>query len=233
MLLETVSGFAVAAGAMAWAVRSPRASVLAPSIWRGAGQRRSVAITFDDGPSESTPRILEILERFNARATFFQCGANVVRLPAVTREIAHIGHEIGNHSFSHPMFQFKSPGFMSGELRRAQGAIQQAAGVTPTLFRAPFGVRWFGLGGIQRDLALQGVMWSVIGLDWKLTAEGVRARLIRGTAPGAIICLHDGRMLNKSPNISVTLEALRTVLPIWADQGFQFETVSQILCKTN
>src|SRR5437868_1772723 len=93
---------AAAATFMAWAVRGRSSAVFAPSVWRGPGTRRAIALTFDDGPSESTPAILEILAQYKAPATFFLCGANVDRLPAIAREIAAAGNEIGNHSYLHP-----------------------------------------------------------------------------------------------------------------------------------
>ena len=233
MWMAAIGGVAAAAGSMAWAVRSPRSSVRAPSVHRGDPNRKSIAITFDDGPSESTPRLLEALARHGARATFFHCGANVERVPAVARQVAAAGHELGNHTYSHPMIQFKSSEFIYSEMRRAQSVIEQTAGVAPVLFRAPYGVRWFGLREAQRRLNLLGVMWTVIALDWKLTAEAAARRILRGSCPGAIVCLHDGRGTRKDPDISATIDTIQRVLPVWADWGYQFETVSQILCKTN
>lgn len=233
MLLGAIGGVAAAAGGMAWAVRSPRSSLLAPSVYQGDTSRRSIAITFDDGPSESTPRVLELLERYKARGTFFHCGVNVERLPDVARQVTQAGHEPGNHTYSHPMIQFKSSEYIYSEMRRAQSVIRETTGVTPVLFRAPFGVRWFGLRKAQQRLHLTGVMWTVIALDWKLSADAAARRLLRGSGPGAIVCLHDGRGTRTSPDIGVTLDTIRRVLPVWADQGYQFETVSQILCKTN
>jgi peptidoglycan/xylan/chitin deacetylase (PgdA/CDA1 family) len=233
MWAEAMGGLALAAGAMTYAVRSPRSSLLAPSVYRGRTSRKSIAITFDDGPSESTARVLDLLERYDARATFFQCGANARRLPSVARSVAVAGHELGNHTYSHPFLQFKSSQFMYRELHDAQRAIEDSAGVTPRVFRAPFGVRWFGLAGVQRRLKLIGVTWTAIGLDWKLPAEEVVQRLVDATEPGAILCLHDGRLTRENPDIQITLDTIRKLLPIWAGQGYQFETVSQILCKTN
>jgi peptidoglycan-N-acetylglucosamine deacetylase len=233
MWLQAGGVLAAAAGAMAWAVRSPRSSLMAPSVYQGVRDRRSIAITFDDGPSESTPRLLDLLDRHGVRGTFFQCGANARRVPGIAREVVSAGHEVGNHTFSHPMLHLKSVAFMEREISEAQRSIQEATGAVPSLFRAPFGVRWFGLGGVQSRLRLQGVTWSVLGLDWKWPAERVASRLLRNTTAGAIVCLHDGRLTHKDPDISVTLEALQRVLPVWVDQGFKFETVSQILWKTN
>ena len=95
-----------AAGFMSWAVRGKSSAVFGPSVWRGNPSRKTVALTFDDGPSEGTGQILDILARYNAPATFFQIGANVDRLPEVARAVAQAGHAIGNHSYSHPLFCF-------------------------------------------------------------------------------------------------------------------------------
>jgi peptidoglycan/xylan/chitin deacetylase (PgdA/CDA1 family) len=223
---------AASAAFLAWAVRGRSSSVFGRSYWRGPGDRPSIALTFDDGPSESTPHILEILARHNVPATFFQCGANVARLPAVAQMVHTAGHEIGNHSQTHPLLCFRSPAFIEGELRLAQETIAQHAGTAPVWFRAPFGVRWFGVGHAQAALGLSAVMWTVIGYDWNRTADAVVKRFLRGVSPGAILCLHDGRELRAKPDIGVTVEAVRRLVPLLLDRGYRFETVSRLLCPT-
>ncbi|HEY1341099.1 MAG TPA: polysaccharide deacetylase family protein [Bryobacteraceae bacterium] len=225
-------GAAAASGFMAWAVRGRSSGVFGASVWRGNRARRAVALTFDDGPSESTPRILDVLARYNIPATFFQCGANVARLPEIARAVHDAGHTIGNHSYSHPMLCFRSPRFMESDLRRAQQTIEEHTGARPLWFRAPYGVRWPGLGGVQRRLRLIGVMWTVIGYDWKLKADEVVERLIRRSANGAILCLHDGRELRARPDIGVTVETVKLLAPMLLDRGYKFETVSRLLCPT-
>ena len=222
-----------AVAGMTYAVRHPRSSLLAPSFYRGVSDRRSIALTFDDGPSESTPVLLDILAEHNVRATFFQVGQNVRRLPAIARMVADAGHEIGNHSETHPLLALKSTSFILDELRAAQETIHEHTGVRPRLLRAPYGVRWFGLRQAQAELGLTGVMWSVIGRDWKDNPDAVVSRLLETVQPGAIVCLHDGRERGVNPDISVTLEAVRRVLRHWTGQGFSFETASQISCQTN
>jgi len=233
-MLETAVGGAavVSAGALAYAVRVPSCSWLAPSVCRGTDTRPAIAITFDDGPSESTAELLEVLARYRAPATFFQCGANVRRLPAVSREVAAAGHEIGNHTNSHSLLALKSPGYIYRELAAAQEIIETAAGVLPGYFRAPYGARWFGLRAAQRRLGLVGVMWSTIALDWKRQTPAVVSRLLDGAARGAILCLHDGRGLQYRPDIGVTIQAVRELLPKLTEQGFHFEKVTDILCPT-
>jgi peptidoglycan/xylan/chitin deacetylase (PgdA/CDA1 family) len=223
---------AAGAGFMTWAVRGRSSRVFGPSVWRGPRDRQTVALTFDDGPSEGTPRILEILARHNVPATFFQCGANVERLPAVAREVQQAGHLIGNHSHSHPLFCFRSAAEIADDLARAQKAIEQHAGACPEWFRAPFGVRWFGMRQAQARLNLTGVMWTVIGYDWKLRPEAIVERVAARVSNGAILCLHDGRELHARPDIGATVEAVRRLVPLLLDRGYKLETVSRLLCPT-
>ncbi len=216
--------------AAAWAVRGRSSTVFGPSFWRGPWDRPVLALTFDDGPSESTPDLLDLLQRFGVPATFFQCGANVRRLPAVAQQVAAAGHEIGNHSDTHPLFCLRHPRFIYQELARAQEAIERAAGLVPQFFRPPYGVRWFGVGEAQRRLGLTGVMWSVLGLDWKAPGEAVARRILSRAHNGAIICLHDGRELRPAPDISSTIDAVRRLVPPLLARGFQFVTIGNLLC---
>lgn len=225
-------GLCASAGVLAYGVRAPSASFIAPSLHRGVSTRPAIALTFDDGPSESTPELLAILARYGAPATFFQCGANVRRLPAVAREVVAAGHELANHTDTHPMLQFKSRDRIYQELSAAQEVIERIAGVKPRCFRAPYGVRWFGLADAQRQLELIGVTWTALGLDWKLPAERVVLRLMRTASNGAILCLHDGRTLQTRPDITATLRAVDEVLPKLMEMGFHFERVTDILCPT-
>jgi peptidoglycan/xylan/chitin deacetylase (PgdA/CDA1 family) len=219
------------AALMAWAVRGRSSAVFGRSLWRGPRDRRVVALTFDDGPSESTPAILDVLARHGVPATFFQCGANVERLPLIARAVFGAGHEIGNHSQTHPFLCFRSPQFMLHQLERAQRSIEEHAGARPIWFRAPYGVRWPGLGAAQRGLGLTGVMWTVIGYDWNLTAEAVVRRVSGRISNGAIVCLHDGRELRAKPDIRPTIAAVERLIPALLESGYQFETVSG-LCQT-
>ena len=220
----------VGAGAfMAHAVRGRSSAFFGPSVWRGDAHGRALALTFDDGPSEATPEILAILREHNVPATFFVCGANVRRLPTIARAIRDAGHEIGNHSDTHPHFHFKSAAFTENEFTRAQQTIEEILNVRPSLLRAPFGVRWFGFRATQRKLGLLGVMWTVIGRDWCDPPATVTARVLRNARNGGILCLHDGRELRVNPDVSSTIESVQTFVPRLLEQGYQFHTVSRLL----
>ena len=234
VLGEAVAGsVGIAAAMMAYAVRSPTSSLLGPSVYRGCTSRRALALTFDDGPSESTSEILDLLGEYRIAATFFHCGANVQRHPALARRVLQEGHVIGNHTQTHPYLCFQSTKAITEEFRQAQHAIEDTLGLSPRLMRPPFGVRWFGFREAQQALNLLGVMWTVIGNDWKWSAPAIARRLTRGATNGGILCLHDGRELQPCPVRSNTAAALRAAIPALLAQGFQFETVNRILCPTN
>jgi peptidoglycan/xylan/chitin deacetylase (PgdA/CDA1 family) len=227
-VLEPAAIAGAAVGLAAYAVRGKSSSLIAPSIYHGDRTRPSLALTFDDGPSESTPALLELLAEHNIKATFFMCGANVRRLHDIAREVASAGHEIGNHTDSHAPLYFKSPEFIFRELAIAQETIMKITRCTPGFFRAPYGVRWPGLRRAQNRLYLTGVMWTAIGRDWKWPSRRISSLILGAASNGAILCLHDGRELQRSPDIRATLDALEFALPLLIKRGFSFETVSQI-----
>jgi peptidoglycan/xylan/chitin deacetylase (PgdA/CDA1 family) len=222
---------ATAAG-MAWAVRGRSSTVFGPSVWRGTPGRKTIALTFDDGPSPATRPILDILASYRVSATFFQCGENVLRAPELSQAVCAGPHEIGNHSHTHPNFALKRPPYIVGEFLRAQSAIAEATSGMPVLMRPPFGVRWFGFREMQERLKLMCVMWSVIGLDWKLAAPRIAERVLSHARDGSIVCLHDGRGTLKDPDAGPTIEAVRRIVPALLEKGYHFETVSQLLCRT-
>jgi peptidoglycan/xylan/chitin deacetylase (PgdA/CDA1 family) len=147
----------------------------------------------------------------------------------VAREVRSAHHELGNHTDTHPYLCFKTPGFIYRELARAQETIEQATSVRPTVFRAPFGLRWYGLRRAQQRLGLTGVMWTAIGYDWALPAERVIEILLEQATNGAIFCLHDGRRTKPNPDISATVGALAAFIPQLVDRGFYFESLASMM----
>lgn len=218
-----------ASAAAAYGTVAKSSQLFGPSVFRGPGIRKSIALTFDDGPSEGTPKLLEYLDSEGIKATFFQCGQNVRRLPHIAGDVAAAGHQIGNHTYSHPHLPFKSRGFIEREFIQAQAVIQDETGITPMVLRAPYGFRWMGMREVQEQLALLGVMWTVIGNDWRLPAEQISKLVLSRASAGGIICLHDGRAVRVKPDISETLKAVREIVPRLRDHGYSFDTVSEVL----
>lgn len=218
-----------ASAAAAYGSVAKSSQLFGPSVFRGPGVRKSIALTFDDGPSESTPKLLEYLDIEGIKATFFLCGQNVHRVPHIAGDVAAAGHQIGNHTYSHPHLPFKSRDFIEREFTQAQEVIQDETGITPMLLRAPYGFRWMGMRDMQERLALLDVMWTVIGYDWRLPSREITDYVLGKTSAGGIVCLHDGRGVDVKPDISETLKAVREIVPRLRDDGYRFETVSEIL----
>ena len=227
---------AAAALTVRYAVKARCSQVFGSSVCAGPGHRRSLALTFDDGPSAGTLSLLAYLREQDVRATFFQCGANIRRHPDITRAVHAVGHEIGNHTFSHPRLcprvgwqpNVLSPQRIFEEFAETQRLLRDLD-IKARLLRAPYGLRWFGLRRVQRQLKLLGVMWTVIGHDWEWSAEKVAALVLHKVKPGSIVCLHDGRETRRSPDITETLAAVKLIIPQLKDAGYSFETVSEIL----
>jgi peptidoglycan/xylan/chitin deacetylase (PgdA/CDA1 family) len=228
-LLGTVTAcVAASVGVMGYGIRGRTSNIFGRSIVRGRTDKPEIAFTFDDGPSESTPDLLSILNRYGAKATFFQCGVHVKRLPAISREVISHGHEIGNHTYCHERLVLKSSKYIYDELARTQDLIQSVTQRRPQWFRAPYGLRWYGLRSAQRRLGLTGAMWTVMGWDWEWPAARIIDHLSPQACNGAIFCLHDGRELSRRPDISQTLEAVESLLRILSARGFRFRTVTDI-----
>jgi peptidoglycan/xylan/chitin deacetylase (PgdA/CDA1 family) len=183
---------------------------------------------------------VEYLAREDVHATFFQCGKNVERHPDIARTIWKMGHDIGNHTYSHPRLcprlalkiGYRTPAFIENEFARTQQIIEHEVGIRPILMRAPYGLRWYGVAAAQKKLGLLGVMWTVIGRDWEWPADAIADLVLRKASPGGIVCLHDGRDIQPNPDISQTLKAVRAIVPALKDAGYVFETVSSLIRPT-
>lgn len=218
-----------ASAAAAWGSISKTSQLFGPSVHRGPGRRKTIALTFDDGPSEGTLPLLEYLAKEGVWATFFQCGMNVRRLPEIAGRVAAAGHQLGNHTYSHPKLALKSAEFIDREFSAAQHVIFHETGIAPMILRPPYGLRWAGMRAVQHRLALLGVLWTVMGFDWKWPAQQIATHVLSEATPGGIICLHDGRDVQPNPDVSEMLRAVKSIVPVLKDQGYSFEVISDLL----
>lgn len=216
-------------GALAsYALVAPGSQLLGKTLASGDGREPAIALTFDDGPGEATPLILDTLKSAGIRATFFLCGQNVERFPELARRIAAEGHQIGNHTYSHPHLFWKTPGRIAREITRAQSVIEHATGCRPKVFRPPYGVRWFGLFPILAINQLSAVMWSVNGVDWRFPPERIVRRVLKRSKAGSIILLHDGVPHHEDGNRRATAEALPEIVRVLGER-YRFVTVSEMM----
>ena len=163
------------------------------SIWRGPRERRAVSLTFDDGPDpEWTPRVLDVLAREGVRAAFFLIGQRARQAPEQARRIADSGHDLGNHTWSHPSLWRCGPAHTEREIGDGHAAIADAAGAPPRFFRPPWGKTNLAMFGVARELGTPCVFWTVQPESRRpvLPAEQARRGLARARA-GAIYDLHD------------------------------------------
>jgi peptidoglycan/xylan/chitin deacetylase (PgdA/CDA1 family) len=183
-----------------------------------------IAMTFDDGPhATNTPKLLEMAARRHIKLTFFVLGECVEQNPTVLqREVAE-GHEIGNHSWSHPNLAKLSDQAVRSQLQRTEDIIVKTAGVKPKLMRPPYGELtkrqrvW-----VNHDFGYKVILWDVDPLDWKRPGPSVVARrIIAGARPGSIILSHDIH--------PPTIEAMPQVFDALLAKGFKFVTVSELL----
>jgi peptidoglycan-N-acetylglucosamine deacetylase len=183
-----------------------------------------VAMTFDDGPhGTNTPRLLEMLKQRGIKATFFCVGQCVAEFPEIARRIVDEGHEIANHSWSHPQLSAMSEASVRDQLEKTHQAIKQATGVAPKMFRPPYGA----FTQRQRNWAnavygYKIVLWDVDPLDWKIRSSShVESEILKQTVPGSIILSHD---IHKS-----TVDAMPATLDALLAKGYKFVTVSELL----
>jgi peptidoglycan-N-acetylglucosamine deacetylase len=222
------------AAALAYACIIPSSKVFAPVVNRGPAESRSAVLTFDDGPAPPfTGQVLDILARHGISATFFLCGKNVESYPGLARRIVREGHTIGNHTYSHPFLFGRSRRFIAGEIDRAQEAIERITGVRPTLFRPPYGARWFGLMPVLRERRLKMVMWSVMGFDWKYQARAIIRAATSRLHSGAVILLHDGHEQPPAAGIdqSSTVEALPAIIEAATRSGLNFVPIERFIAE--
>lgn len=213
----------------------PRASLLGPNVTRlpaPAAARNEVALTIDDGPHpEVTPRVLDLLDDGNAKATFFCIGTEVVRHGALAREIVARGHGIENHSEHHlKRFAALGPRRMRAEVERAQQSIFDTVGRVPRFFRATAGLRNPFLEPILAYLDLRLVSWTRRPFDTRCgDAELVIQRLTRGLAAGDILLMHDGNSAPTPAGRPVVLDALPRLLAILKQSGLKSATLEHAL----
>lgn len=232
-LLDVLIGGAAVVGSagagVAYATYGVRSQWLGPSDWRGRTDLSAVALTFDDGPSDDSERVLDVLAEHAIKATFFVVGRFVERRPALARRVVSEGHEIGNHSYSHPIYLYRSPRETRRQLARTQAIIADATGVTPVLSRPPCGVRTPAYFSACRELGLRTIQWTVAGFDWRPWApERIASTVLAGCAPGSIVLLHDGDGFGQNDR-RATVAAMGPIIGGIAQRNLRVLPLSQLL----
>jgi peptidoglycan/xylan/chitin deacetylase (PgdA/CDA1 family) len=235
---------AAAAGITAYAAVHSRAQLFGKAICR-TNSPRKLAITFDDGPNPAiTPKLIDLLDRYNAKATFFVIGRYVRECPELVKETVSRGHEVGNHTELHPNLFWLNPTKVRVELRLCHDAIRGVIGAPPKWFRPPYGMRNPWVIPAARELGYRTVMWTLLPGDWQEKpvewliprmqpiADHAQRSLGNGSksvaaGTGDVLCLHDGAHRELNGDRSRTLAALEHWLPRWRDLGLEFVTIGE------
>lgn len=181
---------------------------------------RDIALTIDDGPHPVwTPQVLALLARLDLRATFCMIGQNVAAHPDLVRQVLDGGHQIANHTYTHPMnLATMSPAQVDRQLQRTTEVVTRAGGAAPTLFRAPGGAWSHTILTSASAAGMRALDWSVDTRDWSRPGVAhIVDVLLTKTHPGSIILDHDG-----GGDRSQTVTALTAALPRLIDQGYRF-----------
>ena len=189
-------------------------------------EKKQIALTFDDGPHPTlTPKILEILARYHVPATFFMVGQNVLNYPKAARAVIDAGHEVGNHTFTHPHIASLNEQAIFEEIGRCEDALGKLCEYRPHILRTPQGVLTPSLEKclLEEDYIL--VLWSLDTRDWdNKSTDAIVRSVLDGVKSGDIILMHDYIGYN-----SKTPEALETIIPELLSLGYEFVTVSELL----
>ena len=243
-IIEVPGAVVAVAGIAAYGAAYPRAQLFGRTVCR-TNSARKLALTFDDGPNPAiTPKLLDLLDRYNAKATFFLIGRYVRECPELVQETIARGHLVGNHTETHPNLFRLSRREIRIELRLCHDAISSAIGAPPKWFRPPFGLRNPWVIPSARELGYRTAMWTLLPGDWRekpvewliprmqSIAERGGQNLGNGSVTAAagrgdVLCLHDGGHRELNADRSRTLAALEHWLPRWHDLGLEFVTIGE------
>ena len=181
-----------------------------------------IALTFDDGPGPYTEKLLDILDKYDAKATFFLIGSKVSARANTLRRMQSRGHQLGNHSWSHPELNKVSAEQLASEIDQTNNAIKQAVGTKPNIIRPPYGA--FNRAVLEqfRQRGMSAVVWSVDTRDWAdRNSEIVCSRAVAGARNGAVILMHDIHQ--------TSVNAVPCILDSLKQQGYSFVTVQNLI----
>ncbi|WP_431931809.1 polysaccharide deacetylase family protein [Nonomuraea jabiensis] len=187
---------------------------------------KCVALTFDDGPGEYTGRLLDMLRKRDVKATFFVIGQMVAadKGGRLVRRIVEDGHELGNHSWSHPALAGLSHDDVQRQLQHTNDLVFKLTGVRMHVMRPPYGSTNDAVAAEARHEGLAQILWSVDTLDWLHRVPAAVARRAGEAKPGSIVLLHD---IHRT-----TVEAVPAILDLLGRRGFTFVTVSELYGRT-
>jgi peptidoglycan/xylan/chitin deacetylase (PgdA/CDA1 family) len=197
-------------------------------INRADTEEKVIALTYDDGPYfPYTNQLLDILDGYQVKATFFEIGRNIEKHSEIVPMIVARGHELANHSYSHTDMMFKPREFLLSEIEKTDQLLQELGVKQDSIsFRPPLGRRFVVLSYLLSQMHKKQIIWDVNSHDYKntLTAEDIANRVIDNVRSGSIVVMHDG-----GGERSKTLAATEIIVKDLQSKGYAFKTVSELL----
>lgn len=210
---------------LVWASADVGSNIYIKTICKADVKDKVVALTFDDGPDETTTeKVLDVLKKYNIQATFFLVGSKVEKHPDIVKRIYSEGHIVANHTYLHSGFFPLCSGLkVMDEITKCASAIQKNIGKKPKLFRPPFGVTNPIIGKVVRALELKAIGWSIRSLDTVRgkTREEIARKVQKNLHPGAIILLHD--------RCSKADELLENIIEGSLKNGYSFTSLDKMI----
>ncbi|MFC4113427.1 polysaccharide deacetylase family protein [Nonomuraea zeae] len=189
-------------------------------------QVKCIALTFDDGPGQYAGTLLDTLKKYDAKATFFLEGQYVKSRPAYVKRMAAEGHELGNHSYSHPDFTKSEAGTIKSEIQKTQDAVKKAAGVEPKLLRPPYGLADLQVSDIAAEYGMPMILWTAGSQDWSSkNVEAIKKKTLEVAQRDGIILMHDW--------VKQTVDAMPALIKTLQNKGYHLVTVSDVVKRQN
>ncbi|MGR6916191.1 polysaccharide deacetylase family protein [[Actinomadura] parvosata] len=189
-------------------------------------QVKCIALTFDDGPGKYAGTLLDTLKKYDAKATFFLEGQYVKSRPQFVKRMAAEGHELGNHSYSHPDFTKSEAGTIRSEIQKTQDAVKKAAGVEPKLLRPPYGLADLQVSDIAAEFGMPMILWTAGSQDWSSkNVDAIQKQTLAVAKPNGIILMHDW--------VKQTVDGMPALIKTLQSKGYHLVTVSDVVKNEN
>lgn len=187
-----------------------------------------VALTFDDGPVEGfTEEILDVLNKNDVKATFFMIGQRAEQNPELVKKVYGFGHQVGNHSWSHPLMIGRSSRFFREQIDKTDAVLRELGYKGEIYFRAPYGMKFYGLPKVLEENHRKNILFDVVSWDFSSPRTNkIVKNVLNSVSPGSIILMHDG-----CGSKTRTVAATQIIVKKLKEQGYRFVTISELLSK--
>lgn len=227
MIIGAISGLATLL-TFFWLSTPLSNQVVGDAVRRVKTDEKIVAITFDDGPVQGfTEKVLDVLNENDVKATFFMIGQRAEKNPNLVKKVYGFGHELGNHSWSHPLMIGHSSCFFRDQIERTDNVLRCAGYKGEIYFRAPYGMKFYGLPKVLEEKHRKNILFDVVSWDFNSPkTRKIVKNVLSSVRPGSIILMHDG-----CGTMERTVDSMQIIIKKLKEQGYRFVTISELLSK--